>query len=96
MFVIYNQDGEYLSLDEARSRLSSFGQISRAEPLHSQVLQVLGISNGVLVEFATFDPHRDVVAVSGINYHSRVTHSVPADICCIGVPLRPKSPSHSI
>ncbi|KAI0008643.1 hypothetical protein F4779DRAFT_641473 [Xylariaceae sp. FL0662B] len=61
-FVIYSSQGRDVSVDEARQQLAAFGPMSKCEALHSQIQEAMKIQGGVLVEFTTFDPARDVIA----------------------------------
>lgn len=63
-FVIYNAQGFDIGVEEARYQLGTYGAMSKCELLHPHILEALKLSSGVLVEFTTFDPSRDVVSVS--------------------------------
>ncbi|RYP33385.1 hypothetical protein DL767_004790 [Monosporascus sp. MG133] len=71
-FVIYNAQGFDIGVEEARYQLSSYGPMSKCELLHPHILEALKLSSGVLVEFTTFDPGRDVVAAFRHNPQYRV------------------------
>ncbi|KAI2619714.1 hypothetical protein GGR54DRAFT_640039 [Hypoxylon sp. NC1633] len=61
-FVFFHVHGETINTDEARVQMSSFGPISKCEELHPQLQDALHAKGGVLVEFTTYDPSRDVIA----------------------------------
>ncbi|KAI1079657.1 hypothetical protein F5B20DRAFT_159851 [Whalleya microplaca] len=61
-FVIYSTQGRDVSADDARHQLAAFGPMSKCEGLHPQIQEAMKIQGGVLVEFTTFDPARDVIA----------------------------------
>ncbi|RYP77796.1 hypothetical protein DL771_000893 [Monosporascus sp. 5C6A] len=71
-FVIYNAQGFDIGIEEARYQLSSYGPMSKCELLHPHILEALKLSSGVLIEFTTFDPGRDVVAAFRNNPQYRV------------------------
>lgn len=61
-FYIYRRRGNPITVDEARSVLDQFGSIESAE--HSPRLQSeFDVRAVVVVEFATFDPTRDLQSV---------------------------------
>ncbi|ROT41704.1 hypothetical protein SODALDRAFT_397456 [Sodiomyces alkalinus F11] len=61
-FYVYRRDNRDTSIKEAKELLEPFGRISKAEILHPQTANLLGLSaSGVLVSFMVFDAKRDVV-----------------------------------
>lgn len=63
-FIIYSRRGDEITADAARDMLEPFGQLSKCEMLNTQVQAVLNLPSAVLVEFARFDPKRDLNSVS--------------------------------
>ncbi|ORY67692.1 uncharacterized protein BCR38DRAFT_510975, partial [Pseudomassariella vexata] len=64
-YIIYNCNGGNLSVEEARKVLESFGPLSKCGPLDTQMQGAMSLGKSVLIEFTTFDPSRDIQAVSG-------------------------------
>jgi polyadenylate-binding protein len=63
-FIIFHNHGGPLTVEEARKALGQYGPLSKCEPLDTQMQDVLNLGPSVLVEFTTFDPTRDIQAVS--------------------------------
>ena len=61
---MFHHHGGALYPDEARKALGPYGPLSKCEPLDGQMQDVLGLGPSVLIEFTTFDPNRDIQAVS--------------------------------
>ncbi|KAI5867724.1 hypothetical protein GGS23DRAFT_612884 [Durotheca rogersii] len=66
-FVIYDIVGHGVDVEDARTRMSTYGPLSKCEELHPQLQQALGTPGGILFEFASFDPNRDVI--TAYKYH---------------------------
>lgn len=45
-------------------QMSGFGNIDKCEALPAEIQEAVRIKGGVLVEYASFDPARDVISVS--------------------------------
>lgn len=67
-FVLYDVDFHAVSTDDARALMSTYGPLAKCEALHPQIQEAMGTKGGVLAEFTTFDPNRDVVSVSTISH----------------------------
>lgn len=67
-FIIYiarpNHPGEEIDVREAREILEPYGELSKCEVLSARECEELKVPKAVLVEFATFDPKRDINSVS--------------------------------
>lgn len=63
-FIIMRKYGYQISEEEARSVLLAFGDITRCEMMHQSLQDSLGYPPTVLIEFARFDPERDLYTVS--------------------------------
>jgi hypothetical protein len=63
-FVIYSRRGEELTTDIAREILAPYGELSKCEMLSAQMQEAMNLPTAVLVEFARFDPKRDLNSVS--------------------------------
>ncbi|XXH05810.1 hypothetical protein Hte_012248 [Hypoxylon texense] len=61
-FVMFKLTSNEVSAAEARNLAASFGPVAKCEALHRQIQEAMGTKGGVLVEFAKFDPGRDIVA----------------------------------
>ncbi|KAH6855250.1 hypothetical protein B0I37DRAFT_423457 [Chaetomium sp. MPI-CAGE-AT-0009] len=59
-FVIYSRNGDEVTTDIAREILEPYGEISKCEPLTAQMSVAMNIPPAILVEFAKFDPKRDL------------------------------------
>ncbi|KXX82619.1 Multicopy suppressor of sporulation protein msa1 [Madurella mycetomatis] len=63
-FIIYiarpNHPGEEIDVREAREILEPYGELTKCEMLSARECEELKIPKAVLVEFATFDPKRDI------------------------------------
>ena len=62
-FIVYSRLGDDITVDEARDILELYGELSKCELLSAQIQAVLGLPSAVLVEFAKFDPKRDLNSV---------------------------------
>ncbi|KAK3336815.1 hypothetical protein B0T19DRAFT_396519 [Cercophora scortea] len=58
-FVVWKRNGGNITVEEARQIVEPYGALNKCEMLPNQVRETMGISEAVLVEFATFDPTRD-------------------------------------
>lgn len=63
-FVIYSRRGEEVTPDIAREILEPYGELSKCEMLSVQMQEAMSLPSAVLVEFAKFDPKRDLNMVS--------------------------------
>ncbi|KAK3904998.1 hypothetical protein C8A05DRAFT_13160 [Staphylotrichum tortipilum] len=59
-FVIYSRHGDEITVDIAREILEPYGELSKCEMMNFQMQQAMGLPTAVLVEFAKFDPKRDL------------------------------------
>ncbi|KAK4102728.1 hypothetical protein N658DRAFT_422656 [Parathielavia hyrcaniae] len=59
-FVIYSRCGEDITTDMAREILEPYGELSKCEMLSAQMQEAMDLPPAVLVEFARFDPKRDL------------------------------------
>ncbi|KAL2161181.1 hypothetical protein VTH06DRAFT_8400 [Thermothelomyces fergusii] len=59
-FVIYSRRGEDITPDIAREILEPYGELSKCEMLSVQMQEAMSLPSAVLVEFAKFDPKRDL------------------------------------
>ncbi|KAL2180757.1 uncharacterized protein P884DRAFT_191098 [Thermothelomyces heterothallicus CBS 202.75] len=59
-FVIYSRRGEEVTPDIAREILEPYGELSKCEMLSVQMQEAMSLPSAVLVEFAKFDPKRDL------------------------------------
>lgn len=50
--------------DIVRDMLEPYGELNSCEQMGEQMQDVMGLPSAVLVEFAKFDPQRDLNAVS--------------------------------
>lgn len=75
-FVIYHVAGQDVTIDEARIQMAGFGEIETCEILPISVQDAMRIKAGVLVEYASFDPSRDVIAVSSFLFSRGVWYAV--------------------
>ncbi|KAL7621232.1 hypothetical protein AAE478_008549 [Parahypoxylon ruwenzoriense] len=71
-FVVFDVCGRDVSVEDARTLMASFGPLNKSEVLHPQIQEAMGVQGGVLVEFTTFDPTRDVIAAYRHHPHYRV------------------------
>ena len=65
-FLIYKIRGLYISIEEALAIFEPFGVLSKCEFVEDHVQQAMGKPTAVLVEFAAFDPFRDLSSVSSL------------------------------
>lgn len=63
-FIVHKRYGGEITVDEARSLLEPYGPINKAEFLHTQLQEMLGLPLTVIAEFALYDPGRDLQTVS--------------------------------
>lgn len=63
-FVVYSRCGEEVTPDIAREILEPYGELSKCELLSVQMQEAMSLPTAVLVEFAKFDPKRDLNMVS--------------------------------
>jgi hypothetical protein len=61
---MYSRRGDDITPDIAREILEPYGELSKCEPLSAQMQTAMNIPSAVLVEFAKFDPKRDLNSVS--------------------------------
>ena len=61
---MYNLRGEGITTAIAREILEPFGEISKCELLSVQIQEAMKLPQAVFVEFAAFDPKRDLNSVS--------------------------------
>ena len=66
-FVAYKVTNDGITAEEVRALLAQYGPMSKCELLHPQLQEALGIPRAVVVEFAMFDPSRDLQSVSQIS-----------------------------
>ncbi|KAK4154876.1 hypothetical protein C8A00DRAFT_42421 [Chaetomidium leptoderma] len=59
-FVIYSRRGEEMTTDIAREILEPYGELSMCEMMSAQMQEAMNLPTAVLVEFARFDPKRDL------------------------------------
>lgn len=60
-FYVYRRDGKDVTVAEAYEIMHPFGRIAKAESLHHQIQGFLGLkSKAILINFAFYDPHRDM------------------------------------
>ncbi|KAK3331076.1 hypothetical protein B0H66DRAFT_87851 [Apodospora peruviana] len=76
-FIFWKRSGTYTTVDEARHVLEPYGDLSKCEPLHQSVQESMNLPPTILVEFAKFDPARDLTPVMRSNLDYQV---VPFDI----------------
>lgn len=78
-FVIYSRNGDDITTDVARGILEPYGDLSKCEVLPVQVQEAMRLPMAVLVEFAKFDPKRDLNSVSfsqsGSHPQTRLFHA---------------------
>lgn len=93
---MYSCNGGHLGIDEARSVLASFGPLSKCEQLDAQTQDSMSLGAAVLIEFTTFDPARDIQAVSEpIRFNLSLMFF--ADMApVIGIPPPSPLPCHSL
>lgn len=63
-FIVFKRRRGAVTVDEVRSLLEPFGSLNKCEYLNQQLREMLGLPMTVIVEFAMFDPGRDLNAVS--------------------------------
>ncbi|OTB07318.1 hypothetical protein M426DRAFT_8696 [Hypoxylon sp. CI-4A] len=66
-FVMYDIHNRDVDLEEVRQHLSTYGPIVKMERLSQNAQEAMDAEGGILVEFASFDPGRDVIAA--FRYH---------------------------
>ncbi|KAJ8125176.1 hypothetical protein O1611_g8465 [Lasiodiplodia mahajangana] len=66
-YVMFSREGHQVDLDDARSHLLQFGEISRLEPLHEEAVRTMKLPGAAFVEYTHFDPGRDII--SAYRYH---------------------------
>ncbi|KAI1129317.1 hypothetical protein F5Y10DRAFT_291228 [Nemania abortiva] len=66
-YVMFSREGHQVDLDDARSHLLQFGEVSRLEPLHEEAVRTMKLPGAVFVEYTHFDPGRDII--SAYRYH---------------------------
>ncbi|KAI0118191.1 hypothetical protein GGR51DRAFT_554684 [Nemania sp. FL0031] len=66
-YVMFSREGHQVDLDDARSHLLQFGEISRLEPLHEDAARTMKLPGAAFVEYTHFDPGRDII--SAYRYH---------------------------
>ncbi|KAK4040718.1 hypothetical protein C8A01DRAFT_15439 [Parachaetomium inaequale] len=59
-FIIYSRRGEEITTDIAREILEPYGELNKCEVLSAQMQEAMNLPTAVLVEFAKFDPKRDL------------------------------------
>ncbi|KAI1417154.1 hypothetical protein F5Y13DRAFT_202702 [Hypoxylon sp. FL1857] len=72
-FVIFHIHGDEVTVDEALVQMDGFGDIETCEVLPHSVQDAMRIKAGVLVQYASFDPSRDVIAAYRHHPKYRVT-----------------------
>ncbi|KAI1445237.1 hypothetical protein F5Y02DRAFT_427182 [Annulohypoxylon stygium] len=73
-FIIYRANGDDVNVEDARMQMSGFGNIDKCEALPAEIQEAVRIKGGVLVEYASFDPARDVISA----YRHHPTYRVTA------------------
>ena len=63
-FIIYSRHGDEITTDIAREILEPYGELNKCEALSAQMQEAMNLPTAVLVEFAKFDPKRDLNSVS--------------------------------
>lgn len=63
-FVVYSRRGEETTVGMVREMLEPYGELSKCELLSAQMQTAMDLPPAVLVEFAKFDPKRDLNSVS--------------------------------
>jgi hypothetical protein len=63
-FIIYSRRGDEITTDIAREILEPYGELNKCEVLSAQMQEAMSLPTAVLVEFAKFDPKRDLNSVS--------------------------------
>ncbi|KAG7291565.1 hypothetical protein NEMBOFW57_001584 [Staphylotrichum longicolle] len=59
-FVVYSRRGEETTVDMVREMLETYGELSKCESLSAQMQTAMDLPTAVLIEFAKFDPKRDL------------------------------------
>lgn len=65
---MFSREGHQVNVAEARTHLLQFGDISKLEPLHPEAVNTMKLPGAVFVEYAQFDPVRDIISVR--HFHS--------------------------
>ncbi|KAI0020649.1 hypothetical protein F4780DRAFT_779330 [Xylariomycetidae sp. FL0641] len=73
-YIVFNKHGFGVTIEEAKGQLHRFGAIRQIVKLDDEMAEKLGAHGGVIVEFETFDPNRDVVSA----YRHHTEYSVMA------------------
>ncbi|SPQ19718.1 ade77c36-9680-474a-84be-1a322862978e [Thermothielavioides terrestris] len=60
VFVVYSRDGLEITTDTVMKMLEPYGELSKCEYLSDEMQATLNLPSAVLVEFAKFDPKRDL------------------------------------
>lgn len=63
-FVMYSRRGDEITPAIAREILEPYGQLSKCEMLSVQMQEAMSLPTAVFVEFARFEPKRDLNYVS--------------------------------
>lgn len=63
-FVVYSRRGEETTVDMVREMLEPYGELSKCQLLSAQMQTAMDLPTAVLIEFAKFDPKRDLNSVS--------------------------------
>ncbi|KAI0886083.1 uncharacterized protein GGS22DRAFT_179088 [Annulohypoxylon maeteangense] len=73
-FIIYQANGGEVNVEDARMQMGGFGEIDKCDALPAEIQEAVRIKGGVLVEYASFDPARDVISA----YRHHPTYRVTA------------------
>ncbi|KAI2463593.1 hypothetical protein F4781DRAFT_437283 [Annulohypoxylon bovei var. microspora] len=73
-FIIYHANGDDIDVEDARKQMSGFGDIVKCEALPVEIQEAVRVKGGVLVEYTSFDPARDVISA----YRQHPTYRVTA------------------
>ncbi|KAI1452602.1 hypothetical protein F4805DRAFT_470720 [Annulohypoxylon moriforme] len=73
-FIIYHVNGQDVNVKDARMQMGGFGEIDKCDALPVDIQEAVRIKGGVLVEYASFDPARDVISA----YRHHPTYRVTA------------------
>lgn len=63
-FLLYKSDGSDVTIIEAQDLMGQYGPMAKCEFLHHQLQEALRVPRAIVVEYAMFDPSRDLQAVS--------------------------------
>jgi len=61
--VIFHLKQIQVSLAEAQSHLSQFGEIEELKPLNEEAAKIMNTPGAVYVRYKYFDPARDIISV---------------------------------